>query len=613
MPWIAAATSKLTDTATDKHNPNYFGEQELAVHGQDASRKTTETTMTQPRRRTQMAMAGLLALAIMAASGPLMAANLIQVDYAGDTWLKATTAQASSLPASQKCLLHHREVLEYSSIRQEGVHWHLRLPRAYSGCALTEGYLYQPHISTDSTSLTVHANTVFKKQPVQSSQLGDDQKCSLPAGIYKTSASPQASSGHYAVNFAAMPENCGFSSGYVWNGHSAPGIRAVSLRETTVFKTSTADSSTLPESDRCDIARDTWLLTTEPEGGDRHYRVTLPSAPPGCGFRSGYLFFQPTTFAEPEPPMEAFTWPQPGSDLGSGWCICRNIGTSPHIGQDFVQWGAKRAVAIHDGTVSSISYSASCGYILNLTDQFGGVWRYVHLNRPAVSRGQSVSNGQLLGNISQYPRSGCGTGPHLHLERRSSGLFGDSAVGRSCQSGWRTCFYDPLTPFNGNFQASTGGTVQMPLPLATSVADDAAALSTNSCKIPTDSYARVAPARRDDLVSAARSGELNARVSTTASDDGEQRLLVGNVAIGSNASNRCDLANQQDCAASWQVLAERSDGSYARLFFDAAVRDTALQRVAEEAYCLPEDATGAIDVLVTSAAGSQLHHRATVR
>lgn len=572
--------------------------------------------MTQPRRRTQMAMAGLLALAILAGSGPVMAAKLIQVDYAGDTWLKATTAQASSLPASQKCLLRHREVLEYSSIRQEGVHWHVQLPRAYSGCTLTEGYLYQPHVSTESTSLTVHANTVFKKQPVQSSQLADSDKCSLPAGVYRTSATPQASSGHYNVNFAAMPEDCGFSSGYVWNGHSAPGIRAVTLRETTVFKTSTADSSTLPESERCDIARDTWLLTSEIDDKDRHYRVTLPSAPSGCGFRSGYLFYQPTTFAEPPPPepeIAAFSWPQPGSDLGSGWCICRNIGTSPHIGQDFVQWGAKRAVATHDGTVSSISYSASCGYILNLTDQFGGVWRYVHLNRPAVSRGQSVSNGQLLGNISQYPKSGCGTGPHLHLERRSAGLFGDSAVGRSCQSGWRTCFYDPLTPFNGNFQASTGGTVQMPLPLATSVADDAAALSANSCKIQPESYPSVNVERVAQQQTAASNGNsVSSQIRTAAAEDGEHLVVVADIALANNPRNRCDLENDQDCVAAWQILAERKSGDYARLFFDAAVRDTALRRVAEEAYCLPTDATGRIEILVTTAQGQKIRKTTSI-
>lgn len=551
-------------------------------------------------------------------TGSLHAApELIQVDKSDGTWFKSAPIQSSALGDNEKCELADNDVMEYSSISpSDNNHFFVELPRAYSGCGLEEGYLYRPHVSTHATTITVLSNTVFKRDPIASSDLDDSDKCDLPGGLHRLSSSSGMTSAHYAVNFANIPEGCGFSSGYVWEGHADMGIQAISNRQSALLKRSTADSSTLPDSDKCTLPSGGQLLSAAPVEDDAsHYKVTLNTTPEGCGFRSGYIWYGQFNLAEPEPEPEDgdYAWPQPGSDLGSAWCICRNIGSSPHIGQDFVQWGAKHAVAVEAGTISSITYSSSCGYFVNLTDQFGGVWRYVHLNNPAVRQGEAVSRGQFLANISNYPKAACGTGPHLHLERRSSGEFGDSATGRSCQYGYRACYYDPLTPFGGsNFAQSvdTSKTYGFTPMESRSQLDDVAG---GECRIDPAHYAQAPQGSvgRYEMVQGDR--PLRSNVSTMPTPSSEDGLLIvsANVHLDGNPENRCDLEKGQNCITSWQLLAEKDNGDFARLFFDAGVRNSPVIRVEEERYCIPDDATGRFDVLVDTASGER--YRMSIR
>ncbi|WP_395373088.1 M23 family metallopeptidase [Marinicella sp. W31] len=531
---------------------------------------------------------------------PAFGLDLIRVNKADGTFFKATTGQATTLPASQKCLLGFNDMMEYSSISSTSNHFRITLPRAYPGCALTTGYLYQPHVSTDATTLTVYANTVFKKSTAQSTTLPPSDKCDLAKGFYKTSNNPSTVNGHYAVNFAAVPPGCGFSSGYVTTVHAANGIQGMTLRSSAWLKKSTANSSTLPNSDKCLIAADDYILTGSVGDSDNHYQVSLASTPSGCGFRSGYVYYFNTTFSEPAsstPPGTSYTWPEPGSSLGSGWCVCRSIGSSPHIGQDFVKAGPKTAVAIQTGTITSSTFSNSCGHIVLLEDDFGSIWRYVHLNQPLFAVGSRIQNGQKIADISAYPRSGCGTGPHLHFERRSSGAFGDSATGKSCQNGFRTCYYDPIKPFRTRHQA-------MALSQSDSVALPMTALpapQNSICKIAPGDYADDTLSRLQEHQTATKKA-LQWQVDSLEAEP-TNHIVEISVALKNNPDNTCDLAAGKDCIVSWSILAEQKTDGLKRLFFDASVRNQPVTRLYEESFCLPYSANGRIYISVQTAGG----------
>lgn len=143
----------------------------------------------------------------------------------------------------------------------------------------------------------------------------------------------------------------------------------------------------------------------------------------------------------------SFFFPLRDGYFGSAWCVCRSIGTSPHIGQDInADPKEEVSVAVWSGSVKEITFSAACGYILLFEDDFGGVWRYVHLNKPSgkVVEGARLKAGDVIGIHNDYPTSGCGTGAHLHIELREKGKH-DSAEkdGKNCGRGWSDCFYNP--------------------------------------------------------------------------------------------------------------------------------------------------------------------------
>ncbi|GAB4196835.1 MAG: hypothetical protein Tsb002_30520 [Wenzhouxiangellaceae bacterium] len=550
----------------------------------------------------RLTLLSLLATIGFAASAQAMP-NLIHITEPGGTYFKISTAQASSLPSSDKCQLAQGDVMEYTTISSVSAHFKITLPRAYPGCSLTTGYLYDPHVSTNTTTVTVHTDTVFKKSTAQSSTLPASDKCTMPKGVYKTSSTPTATSGHYSVNLADFLPNCGFSSGYIFDGHAAGGVQVMTLRDSAWIKTSTADSSTLPSSSKCLIGPASFILSADIDDQDDHYQVTLATTPSGCGFRSGYVYYFNTTYAQPSAGGGggSYTWPMTGSDLGSAWCVCRNIGTSPHIGQDFVKFGSKEAVATNSGTVNSVTFSSSCGYILTMTDDSGASWRYVHLNNPLVNGGQRVSNGQKLADISAYPTSGCGTGPHLHLERRSAGGFGDSATGRSCQNGYRTCYYDPVKPWRiGGSAPPPPKTVQL---AETPSMQYAAQYSLSQCKVNPEAYPGESASRLASYRDVTGQNVLQASVNTNEADG--DFILSAHAELSLNPQNSCNLEAGGDCVVSWGLLAEKRDGSFARIFYDAAVRDVALERVYEEHYCAPLDATGRFDIIATTAEGEK--------
>lgn len=86
------------------------------------------------------------------------------------------------------------------------------------------------------------------------------------------------------------------------------------------------------------------------------------------------------------------------------------------IGHPGVDLGAKYApvYAEFPGTVTdTITGHAGYGNYIRISDIDGDRWLYAHLSAFAVSKGQTVKRGQVIGTSGN---TGMSTGPHLHLE-----------------------------------------------------------------------------------------------------------------------------------------------------------------------------------------------------
>jgi murein DD-endopeptidase MepM/ murein hydrolase activator NlpD len=528
-----------------------------------------------------------------------------------DTFLKATTGQASGLPVNQKCAFTNGQALEITSIVDGGAsHFLVKLPRNYAGCGLTTGYLYQPHVSQANLSVTVHTETFFKKTTASASTLPASSKCTVLPGVYPLSAAPTTQSSHYAANMRSLAPNCAFSSGFLYTGHTNAGITVLSLADSTYLKTSTADSTTLPAANKCLVAKGNYVMLGVPATNGSHYNVNLNAKPAGCGFQTGYVFFELTLLG----PLSgggtgtiSYTTPMPDGVAYSGdfsWCACRNIGTSPHIGQDWNAPAAETSRAVANGTIVDKTFVAGCGHYLLLEDTSGARWRYLHLNANNWVIGDTVTQGQFLGTHSDFPIPGqCGSGPHLHLERRSAGGFADNEVFKTCQFGTSSCNYDPNKPFPGAGTVTPKVSALVTETIASQFVVPVQTSSAGACRRDPTSYVSVSARTLDEYALSNRGLGIAKNVASS----GAYKQLAITAALADNAANQC--GSGKNCLVSWQVLAETSD-ALKRLFFDASVRNRKAQVMPAEQLCLPADATGRLHVLVRDFQGNQ--HRTIV-
>ena len=89
-----------------------------------------------------------------------------------------------------------------------------------------------------------------------------------------------------------------------------------------------------------------------------------------------------------------------------------------HAGVDFKASHGTPIVAVTDGRVTGAGRMGGCGNAVKLRHGGGIDTRYCHMSRIAVSRGQSVKRGQVIGYVGS---TGLSTGPHLHYEMYRSG------------------------------------------------------------------------------------------------------------------------------------------------------------------------------------------------
>ena len=75
-------------------------------------------------------------------------------------------------------------------------------------------------------------------------------------------------------------------------------------------------------------------------------------------------------------------------------------------------------VAADGGTVSVATYSSSYGNYVMIYHADGSSTLYAHMSSLAVSAGQTVNQGDVIGYVGD---TGWADGPHLHFEVRING------------------------------------------------------------------------------------------------------------------------------------------------------------------------------------------------
>jgi murein DD-endopeptidase MepM/ murein hydrolase activator NlpD len=86
-----------------------------------------------------------------------------------------------------------------------------------------------------------------------------------------------------------------------------------------------------------------------------------------------------------------------------------------HHGTDFDADRGAPVWAAHQGVVETATYMKDFGRVVVLNHGNGFSTLYGHLNKILVKYGDTVSQGQRIGDVGS---SGLSTGPHLHFEMR---------------------------------------------------------------------------------------------------------------------------------------------------------------------------------------------------
>ncbi|MBS5724813.1 MAG: peptidoglycan DD-metalloendopeptidase family protein [Clostridiales bacterium] len=114
-----------------------------------------------------------------------------------------------------------------------------------------------------------------------------------------------------------------------------------------------------------------------------------------------------------------FMWPLP---VGQGYISCyygdSDPNGSPHYAVDTAIAYGTPIYASNDGTILRSEFHSSYGYYILIDHGDGRSTLYAHCSSLAVSAGQTVAKGQVIGYVGS---TGFSTGNHLHFEFRVNG------------------------------------------------------------------------------------------------------------------------------------------------------------------------------------------------
>ena len=116
-------------------------------------------------------------------------------------------------------------------------------------------------------------------------------------------------------------------------------------------------------------------------------------------------------------------WPLPGHTmLTTHFGEADAFGNPGHRGIDIPAPGGTPILAAHSGTVLISGWNNSFGNQVLIDDGAGLSTRYAHMTTTAVSPGQPVTAGQVIGSVGS---TGDSTGNHLHFEVSVGGVLTD--------------------------------------------------------------------------------------------------------------------------------------------------------------------------------------------
>jgi murein DD-endopeptidase MepM/ murein hydrolase activator NlpD len=126
---------------------------------------------------------------------------------------------------------------------------------------------------------------------------------------------------------------------------------------------------------------------------------------------------KPMPVSTPVVIKEEVRWvlPVAGYDLTGRFGSVSGLWSSSHTGLDFAAPSGTPIRSVADGVVTEAGYDGSYGYKTVVTLPDGSEVWYCHQDRLGVSKGQSLSAGEVLGYVGL---TGNTTGSHLHLEVR---------------------------------------------------------------------------------------------------------------------------------------------------------------------------------------------------
>lgn len=91
-----------------------------------------------------------------------------------------------------------------------------------------------------------------------------------------------------------------------------------------------------------------------------------------------------------------------------------------HTGVDLRASKGTKIYAANSGTVTTAGYNSAYGYYVVINHGGGVATLYAHMSKMAVSKGQKVSQGTIIGYVGS---TGYSTGPHLHFEIIKNGNY----------------------------------------------------------------------------------------------------------------------------------------------------------------------------------------------
>ena len=106
--------------------------------------------------------------------------------------------------------------------------------------------------------------------------------------------------------------------------------------------------------------------------------------------------------------------------LSGGWISTYYWGYYGHTGVDIAAGCGTVIMAAKSGTVGFVGWGGNYGNFTSITHGDGYVTRYAHQSRFAVSYGDWVEKGQIIGYVGT---TGNSTGCHLHYEVMLNGVF----------------------------------------------------------------------------------------------------------------------------------------------------------------------------------------------